>query len=79
MTLSTVEASQLHEFSDASMAAYRSVIYHNTDANISISPKTRVAPLKKLTILKLELCGVLLTAKLLTSVAADLEVWSTQM
>ena len=71
---------QLHGFSDASMAAYGGVIYlraRYTDASVTVtivSAKTRVAPLKKQTIPKLELCGALLTARLLSSVAADLNV-----
>ena len=59
------------------MAAYGGVIYlraRYTDASVTvaiISAKTRVATLKKQTIPKLELCGALLTTRLLSSVAAD--------
>ena len=66
---------QLHGFTDASTTAYGGVFYLRTryaDTTISVSlltAKTRVAPLKKLTIPKLELCGALLTTKLLKSVA----------
>ena len=62
------------------MAAYGGVIYlraRYTDASVTVtivSVKTRVAPLKKQTIPKLELCRALLTARLLSSVAADLNV-----
>ena len=48
-----------------------------TDASVTVtivSAKTWVAPLKKQTIPKLDLCGALLTARLLSSVAADLNV-----
>ena len=71
---------QLHGFADASTTAYGGVVYLRTryaDTTISVSlltAKTRVAPLKKLTIPKLELCGALLTTKLLKSVATDLEM-----
>ena len=61
---------ELHGFSDASEKAYSAVVYlriqHN-DGNILVSllsSKTREAPLKKLTIPRLELCGALLLAHL---------------
>ena len=71
---------QLHGFADASTTAYGGVVCLRTryaDTTISVSlltAKTRVAPFKKLTIPKLELCEALLTTKLLKSVATDLEV-----
>ena len=49
----------------------------HADATVSISlltSKTRVAPLKQTTTPKLELSGVLLTVKLLHSVAEDLGI-----
>ena len=71
---------QLHGFSDASQSAYGGVIYLRTlytDTSVSVTlliAKTRVAPLKKLTIPRLELCGALLTARLLKATAVDLEI-----
>ena len=71
---------QLHGFSDASQSAYGGVIYLRTlytDTSVSVTlltTKTRVAPLKKLTIPCLELCGALLTARLLKATAVDLEI-----
>ena len=62
------------------MAAYGGVIYlraRYTDASVTVtifSAITRVVPLKKQTIPKLELCRVLLTTRLFSSVAADLSV-----
>ena len=62
---------QLHWFSDASQSAYGGVIYLRTlytDTSVSVTlltAKTREATLKKLTIPHLELCGALLTARLL--------------
>ena len=71
---------QLHGISDASQSAYGGVIYLRTlytDTSISVTlltAKTRVAPLKKLTIPRHELCGALLTARLLKATAVDLEI-----
>ena len=70
----------LHGFSDATMSAYGGVVYlriRYADTTISISlvaAKTRVAPLKRQTIPKLELCAALLTARLLATVAEDLNL-----
>ena len=71
---------QLHGFSDASTLAYGGVVYLRTlynDTTISvdlIASKSRVAPLKELTIPRLELCGALLLSQLLHSVAEDLDI-----
>ena len=62
---------QLHGFSDASELAYGGVVYLrslDSTGNIHISivmAKTKVAPLKRLTIPRLELCGAHLMARLL--------------
>ena len=62
---------ELHGFADASMSAYACRIYLRvlyTDASVSVSLvyfKTKVAPLKVISILKLELCGVVLLVKTL--------------
>ena len=62
---------QLHGFSDASELAYAGVIYlHQVDTTGNIhtslvASKTKVAPIKRLTIPRLELCGVFLLAQLL--------------
>ena len=66
-----VVAIQLHGFSDASENAYSSVVYirgEDIQGNIHVSlvmAKTRVAPIKRLTIPRLELCGAHLLAELL--------------
>lgn len=62
--------SELHAFCDASEAAYAAVIYVKTitvDRNVTVrlvQSKTKVAPLKKLSIPRLELCAAHLNARL---------------
>ena len=69
-----IESVQLHGFSDASEDAYASVIYlrlTDSDGNVHLSlviAKTKVAPIKRLTIPRLELCGAHLLAQLLNHV-----------
>ena len=66
-------STQLHGFCDASQLAYAGVVYLQTvytDTTTTISlvtSKTKVAPLKTLTIPRLELCGAQLLSKLLLS------------
>lgn len=69
--------SELHAFSDASEAAYATVIYVKTiaaDGNVNVrlvQSKTKVAPLKKLSIPRLELCAAHLNARLAESVLSE--------
>ena len=76
---------QLHGFSDASQTAYGGVIYLRAlhqDTSISMSivtAKTKVAPLAGATIPRLELCGTLLLARLLSTIARSLNVPSTRL
>ena len=62
---------QLHGFSDASKVAYAGVVYVRAvyqDATVSVSlmlAKSRIAPLKGITVPRLELCGVQLLSKLM--------------
>ena len=66
-----VASTELHGFSDASEQAHSAVVYLRvecTDGSIQvalISSKTKVAPIKILTIPHLELCGAELLARLL--------------
>ena len=66
-----VASVQLHGFCDASEQAYAGVIYlrmTDSDGNVEVSlvcSKTKVAPIKRLTIPRLELCGAHLLAQLL--------------
>ena len=66
------EEASLIGFSDASTKGYAAVIYlvtknQNSWRSSIVASKTKVAPLKSLTIPRLELCGALLLAKLITS------------
>ena len=69
-----VVSKSLHGFSDASEDAYSAVVYlrivdANADVHITlVTSKTKVAPIKRLTIPRLELCGAVLLSKLLTHV-----------
>ena len=64
---------ELHGFSDASEAAYAAVVYvratyknHAPTCRI-VMAKTKVAPIKSLSIPRLELCGAALLSKVLTT------------
>ena len=77
---SNIVSLQLHGFSDASENAYAAVIYlRMTDVfskvQVSlITAKTKVAPIKRLTIPRLELCGAQLLAQLLSHVKDVLSI-----
>ncbi|XP_058449212.1 uncharacterized protein LOC131429180 [Malaya genurostris] len=74
---------QFHVFCDASELAYGACIYArstNKDGEIKvtlISSKSRVAPLKRLSLPRLELCAALLGAKLYARVSAALRMEGT--
>ncbi len=71
---------QLHGFADASESAYAAVVYIRTvylDTTTEVKlviAKTRVAPLKRLTIPRLELCAAQLLAKLLDTTRRALSI-----
>ena len=71
---------QLHGFSDASEAAYSAVIYLRATYADSpttcrlIMAKTKVAPVKSLSIPRLELCGAALLARILTTTREALSI-----
>ena len=77
---SPVSSIQLHGFSDASEKAYSAVVYlraEYTDDRVQISlltSKTKVAPLKKVTIPRLELCGARLLAQLIHHTGRTLDI-----
>ena len=68
---SLVESVQLHGFSDASEEAYAGVVYLRMVDSLQcvhtslVASKTKVAPIKRLTVPRLELCGARLLARLL--------------
>ena len=66
-----VASKSLHGFSDVSEDAYAAVVYlriFGSDGNVHIllvTSKTKVAPIKRLSIPRLKLCGALLLSRLL--------------
>ena len=75
-----IDSIQFHGFCDASEDAYAGAVYIRTqdkDGNVHVSlvtSKTKVAPIKQLTIPTLELCGAQLLAKLLHNTKLALRV-----
>nr|XP_029716391.1 uncharacterized protein LOC115259747 [Aedes albopictus] len=71
---------QLHTFADASEAAYGACVYArcvDTEGNICVqllAAKSRVAPLKRLSIPRLELCAALIGSQLHSRIVAALEM-----
>ena len=76
---------QLHGFGDASESAYAEVVYlravhQNGLVHVSlIMAKTNVAPIKRLTMPRLELCGAMIVAKLLSHTARTLDISNNQV
>lgn len=73
------ETCQVHGFSDASQLAYAAVVYvriiKGTEIFVHlVAAKTKVAPLKQVTLPRLELCGATLLSKLMGSVVTALEM-----
>ena len=75
-----IETVQLHGFSDASETAYAGVVYlrglgkNNEIYTSLVMAKTKVAPIKRMTIPRLELSGALVMARLLNYVEGILSI-----
>ncbi len=75
-----ISSVELHGFSDASKLAYAAVVYlrlidiDSTPQISLVTSKTKVAPIKRLPIPRLELCGAYILAQLLHYVRQVLEV-----
>lgn len=71
------ESWQLHVFADASQEAYAAVVYLRTQRdNVSVQllqAKSRVTPIKKVSISRLELFGCVLAVRLAASVKTSME------
>ncbi|XP_064483023.1 uncharacterized protein LOC135395863 [Ornithodoros turicata] len=67
----------VHCFCDASIRAYGTVVHLRTESNIAVemvAAKSRIAPLKRVTLPRLELLGALLGARLTTYVVRALHL-----
>ncbi|GFS62412.1 integrase catalytic domain-containing protein [Trichonephila clavipes] len=77
------ESIELHAFSDASEKAYGSSIYLKSISALGevkvclVTSKSRVSPLKQISIPRLELCGAILAAKLMKKVKEALNLHIT--
>lgn len=92
LPFSDTQIIELHGFSDASEAAFGAVVYCKSlsstgDVSINlVASKSRVAPLKKITVPRLELCAAVLLAKLIRRIKSALRLeecktyyWSDSM
>ena len=79
ISITQIETFQYHVFCDASESAYGACVYVRTvnqSQQVSVhllASKSKVAPIKQISIPRLELCGALLATELLTKVRNALE------
>ena len=78
-------STQFHEVCDASESVYAGVVHlravdQNDSVHVSlVMAKTKVAPIKRLTMLRLELCEAVIIAKLLSHAAKILNIPNKQV
>ncbi|GFW25746.1 uncharacterized protein TNCV_1310071 [Trichonephila clavipes] len=83
IVIHTAKSIELHAFSDASEKAYGSSIYLKSISALGevkvclVTSKSRVSPLKQISIPRLELCGAVLAAKLMKKVKEALNLHIT--
>ena len=73
---------ELHGFSDVSEEAYAAVVYvrlTSLDGKVHIMSRTKVSPIKRLSMPRLELCGAHLLTKLICHVKKVLDVSTTSV
>ena len=76
----TVTSHQLHGFCDASEKAYAAAVYlrcEKSDGSIIVNlvtAKTKVAPIKQVSLPRLELCGAVMVANLLMTVKTSIKL-----